>query len=316
MNNKLAIVIPAYKSTYFEKTLQSIASQTNKNFVLYIGNDAGDNYINIIVSKYTNKLKIVYKKFEYNIGRESLIKQWNRCVEMVGDEKYVWFFSDDDIMDINCVQLFYDELSRSKCAFNLYRFNTNIIDESDNVIVDNVIHPLIENSNEFALMRFKFERISAACEFIFDINEYKKINGFVEFPLGWCSDDATWISIASETGIKTIDGGKVSWRQSKFNISNRINTQKEKKRALKYFLLWYFNQPYLIKNNLVKNVQKHWIYEHYHHYLNEHNIFEWINLTLFLMKLHNDSLFSNIIYLIKYFRNDARQILKLKLAKR
>jgi glycosyltransferase involved in cell wall biosynthesis len=37
---KLTIVIPYYKSTLFEKTLQSLANQTNKIFTVYIGDDA------------------------------------------------------------------------------------------------------------------------------------------------------------------------------------------------------------------------------------------------------------------------------------
>jgi hypothetical protein len=37
----LAIVIPYYKRTFFEETLQSLAKQTDKRFVVYVGDDAG-----------------------------------------------------------------------------------------------------------------------------------------------------------------------------------------------------------------------------------------------------------------------------------
>ena len=36
----LAIVIPYYKLTFFEATLQSLADQTDKRFMVYIGDDA------------------------------------------------------------------------------------------------------------------------------------------------------------------------------------------------------------------------------------------------------------------------------------
>ena len=39
---KLAIVIPAYKAAFFERTLESIALQTDQRFRVYIGDDASD----------------------------------------------------------------------------------------------------------------------------------------------------------------------------------------------------------------------------------------------------------------------------------
>ena len=36
----LAIVIPYYKIAFFEETLKSLANQTNKQFIVYIGDDA------------------------------------------------------------------------------------------------------------------------------------------------------------------------------------------------------------------------------------------------------------------------------------
>ena len=36
----LAIVIPYFKLTFFEETLQSLANQTDQRFKVYIGDDA------------------------------------------------------------------------------------------------------------------------------------------------------------------------------------------------------------------------------------------------------------------------------------
>lgn len=54
---KLAIVIPYYKIDYFEETIKSVAQQTDRNFMLYIGNDKSpDNPLPVIEisSKKTN----------------------------------------------------------------------------------------------------------------------------------------------------------------------------------------------------------------------------------------------------------------------
>ena len=41
--NNLAIVIPAYKSTFLPAALDSIAAQTCQDFTLYIGDDCSPN---------------------------------------------------------------------------------------------------------------------------------------------------------------------------------------------------------------------------------------------------------------------------------
>lgn len=59
MNNqiiKLAIVIPFFKLDYFEKTLESLANQTNKNFNLYIGDDFSPETPLKLLEKYKDKI--------------------------------------------------------------------------------------------------------------------------------------------------------------------------------------------------------------------------------------------------------------------
>jgi glycosyltransferase involved in cell wall biosynthesis len=312
MKNKLAIVIPAYKSNYFDKTLQSIANQTNKNFVLYIGNDAGDRELQNIVIKYEDQVKIVYKEFRNNLGKESLVKQWNRCVDLVKEEKFVWFFSDDDIMEPNCVDKFYEELAQTKELYDVYRFNTRSIGPTDEIIFENHEHPEIETSNEFARMRLIGERLSAACEYIFKLNAFREIGGFIDFPKAWCSDDATWIKLASLTGIKKIHGAKVNWRTSNESISGSKDYKKSKIIALRSFLVWSLAQSYLLIDKKFKKKQKYWIYDHYIQYLNNVKLIDWICLLINLSKLHKDSLARNLFYLIVFIKNYRFHSIKLK----
>src|ERR1035437_3960780 len=106
--SKLAIVIPAYKRMFFNEALSSIAKQTNKNFTLYIGDDCSPCNLYNIVEKYEKSIPIVYRHFDENIGRKDLVVQWERCIDLVGDEEWIWLFSDDDIMDPTCVENFYN----------------------------------------------------------------------------------------------------------------------------------------------------------------------------------------------------------------
>lgn len=104
---KLAIVIPAYKKLFLTKALDSICNQTNKDFHVYIGDDASPDDLYDIVSKYQKVVDINYHRFSTNVGGENLVGQWHRCINLTNGEKYIWLFSDDDIMAENCVAEFY-----------------------------------------------------------------------------------------------------------------------------------------------------------------------------------------------------------------
>lgn len=60
---QLTIIIPAYKSTFLRETLDSFVRQTNKNFTIYLGDDASPYNIKEIVDDYTDKLSIFYHRF-------------------------------------------------------------------------------------------------------------------------------------------------------------------------------------------------------------------------------------------------------------
>ena len=114
LKNNLAILIPAFKTRFFRETLNSIANQTCKNFTLYVGDDCSPENIEEITFEYSNVINIKYIKFPNNIGAKHLVNQWNRCLNLVNDEEWIWLFSDDDIMDKDCVKSFYFSLENSK----------------------------------------------------------------------------------------------------------------------------------------------------------------------------------------------------------
>ena len=55
----LAIIVPYYKLTFFDETLQSLASQTIKLFKVYIGDYASTENPVELLDKYKGKLDFV-----------------------------------------------------------------------------------------------------------------------------------------------------------------------------------------------------------------------------------------------------------------
>jgi glycosyltransferase involved in cell wall biosynthesis len=249
MKKDLAIVIPAYKESFLSEALDSVACQSNPNFTLYVGDDTGTGQLKDIVQKYAVKLDLVYKAFPENIGTADLASHWERCIELTADEKYIWLFSDDDIMPADAVERFYNCV-KLHSGHDLYRFNI-LQTAGDMIPVSSVTaHPEIEASYDFLIRRLKGVTLSAACEYIFSREIFKKYGGLVHFPLAWCTDDASWYLFGKERGIVTIPGEPVLWRISGKNITSSPRLSGKKYCATLKFFLW------LDKDQNIKGIRK------------------------------------------------------------
>ena len=216
---RLAIVIPAYKSIFFDRALLSIANQTNKEFTLYIGDDCSPGNLYDIVKKFENRIPIVYKYFNENLGGSNLVSHWERCIDLAKDEEWIWLFSDDDIMDPDCVENFYYTLNKNP-GFDLYHFNVTKIDNNDNIIDNFHPFPVSLSSEEFLVRKLQPGYFSTVVEYVFRKSHFISSGRFQNFDMAWCSDDATWIKMARAKGIRNIEHSKVYWRTSQFNISS------------------------------------------------------------------------------------------------
>ena len=236
--NKLAIIIPAYKSTFLRETLESIANQTDKCFTLYIGDDCSPHDLKSIVDEFQNRINIVYHRFEENLGGKDLVAHWNRCVDLTQDEPYIWLFSDDDVMSSTCVSDFYDTL-KSENKSDVYRFNVSIIDNKGNVI-KKVTYPREITAKDLYIQKIKGKLECFVVEYIFSRTSYERCGGFVNFDLAWGSDLASWVLFGEKKGILTMKSPGISWRSSGENISTDYNiaTLKRKISALVECLKW------------------------------------------------------------------------------
>ena len=227
MNNRntLAIIIPAYKSKFLSEALDSIAAQTCKNFTLYIGDDCSPNNIKEIVEQYNDKINIVYQRFNSNLGSKDLVAQWERCIDMVQDEEWIWLFSDDDVMDLNCVEEFYKTIKNNPNN-GLIHFNVNRLNNSTNTIDELPLFPKKCSTRYYIDEKLKGHLISFVIEFVIRKDIFYAQGRFQNFDLAWGSDFISWIKFSNVTnGIITCNNAKVQWRKSDENISpNKENS--------------------------------------------------------------------------------------------
>lgn len=301
---KLAVIIPAYKHEFFDKALQSLANQTNKSFNIYIGDDCSPFDLKSIVDKHTNQLNISYTRFTNNIGAKNLVHQWNRCVKLTKTERWLWLFSDDDIADANCVEVFFKTVEADNKQFDVYRFDTRVIDKDDRLIGNNPESPFVERSFDMALEILKFNRGNSMPDHIFSREVYEQFNGFVYTEYAQGADWATSILFSSIKGICTMNGAKVSWRLSDQNISGQASKKNEMLRGYLQFLIWtdknFYNLKYkntgcykILQTNinlsLVQVIHRHYkklsLYmfkEIFDYYKNKHTTINSFLLSLFL----------------------------------
>lgn len=94
----LAIVIPYYKIPFFEETLRSLANQTDKRFTVYIGDDASPDDPTELLQQFSDQFSWQYHRFETNMGGTSLVRQWDRCTDLINDEEWLMILGDDDVL--------------------------------------------------------------------------------------------------------------------------------------------------------------------------------------------------------------------------
>lgn len=241
MENKIAVIIPAYKDTYLLNTLISINNQTDKKFNLYICNDSSPYNIEKVLAdfKKINKIHFEYIKFENNLGGSDLIQHWNRCINQIKNEEWIWLFSDDDLMEDNCIRALNHQINLG-IKEDVIHFNINIIDNQDKLIRKTNAYPDHLSSADFFKKLYSWKIEARMPEFVLRRSTFEEKKGFVNFDLAWRSDNATIIKLAHPNGIKSIDTSRINWRYSNENISgiNNLSMIRRKQDSTIKFFNW------------------------------------------------------------------------------
>lgn len=223
----LAIIIPYYKLTFFEETLQSLVSQSDKRFKVYIGDDTSPENPSVLLEKYQGKFDFVYHRFDKNRGGISLTQQWERCIALSSAEEWMMILGDDDVLGENVVEQFYLHLPEFHSKANVIRFASQLIYESEKTKSKIYTHPVWETATEAFYRKFKRIAMSSLSEYVFSRKAYEKY-GFYDYPLAWNSDDRAWLDFSDGQPIYSINESVIYPRMSNFNITGRGDNWKLK----------------------------------------------------------------------------------------
>ncbi|MEO7975761.1 glycosyltransferase family 2 protein [Flavobacterium sp.] len=289
----LAIVIPYYKSCFFKETLDSLLNQTNQQFKVYIGDDASPENPDNLLDDFKGLLNFEYHRFENNLGSQSLVSQWKRCINLIRDEDWIMILGDDDVLEENVVEAFYnnlDEIEQEKV--DVIRFATRIIDVNGQYISDIYFHPKLEKAVDAFWRKFMGKTRSSLSEYIVKRKSLFKF-GFREYPLAWHSDDMAWLEFSDFKRIYTINSAKLYIRLSEKSISGNKDNNYQKKTASKLFYYTISDKyiSYFSKTQRIKIIARV-----------ERDYFESKSFFMFLKIFKWHILKTDLLNLAKFFR--------------
>ena len=243
----LAIVIPYYKLTFFRETLQSLSEQTDKRFKVYIGDDASPENPSFLLAEYADTFDFEYKRFENNLGSESLVKQWERCIEMIGDEEWIMILGDDDYISSSLVKSWYANHEEFRDNTEVVRFTSVLVNEQGERIFQVYPNPKWESAEKSFLRKIRKQSRSSLSEYVFSKKTLQR-NGFIDYPLAWHSDDKAWFDFSEDKPIYSVESD-VFIRLSSINISGKKDNLDLKDKADFLFLKDLLQSKYLKKNS-------------------------------------------------------------------
>lgn len=219
----LAIIIPFFKIAFFEDTLLSLENQTNKNFKVYIGDDASPEDCTQLLDSFKSKFDFLYYRFEENVGGGNLVEQWNRCIGLSEQEEWLMILGDDDVLGPNVVDDFYKNINDiNQCNVNVVRFSTQCIDEKGRFVSRVFTNQKKSKSSRLFISKLNGKSRSSLSEHIFRRSVYTKI-GFRNYKMAWHSDDMAWLEFSDFGDIFCIDSEKIFIRISNLSITGSDN---------------------------------------------------------------------------------------------
>lgn len=222
MSVKFSVLIPAYKSKFLKKCIESILSQSFCDFEIVILNDASPENVKEIVCEYDDP-RIKYFENSTNIGAIDVVDNWNKCLTYASGD-FVICMGDDDELFVDCLET-YNNLIIKYPLIDIFHANTILINEEDNLIDIQEARPEYESVYSLMWHRWVKNRIQFIGDFLYRKDSLQRKGGFYKLPFAWASDDITAYVVAKENGI--VNGSKpmFKYRVNRYSITNTGNIE-------------------------------------------------------------------------------------------
>lgn len=214
-----SIVIPAYKSQFLGEAIESVLSQTDKDFELIIVNDHSPEDLDKIIKEYSDK-RIRYYVNSQNCGAINVVDNWNICLNYAVGQYLICMGDDDKLLP--CCLSEYRKIISIYPNLAVYHGWTEIINEKSEVFMMQEGRPIFEDLFSSMYSRWK-GRLSFIGDYLFHIETLKNDGGFYFLPLGWGSDDLSAFIATSHAGIANTQIPVFQYRINSLTLSSNGN---------------------------------------------------------------------------------------------
>lgn len=221
--------MPAYKSHFLKEAVESILSQSYKDFMLIVSDDCSPEPIYHIIEPFLTDDRILYRRNSHNFGAERLTEHWNMLLSMCSSE-YVIFPGDDDVYESHFLQAI-DLLTLSYPKIDCFRSRSQRIDSTGACFETEISFPQIQTQQDFLADFYSPGLIHCVGNNVFKRSSLLESGGFYPFPLAWFSDDVA-VMLLSEKGIATTPEIHFSFRRSEMSISGNDGEYSIKRKIL------------------------------------------------------------------------------------
>ena len=275
ISDLVSIAIPAYKAEFLKEAIGSVLNQTYSNFELIIVNDKSPEDIDSIVHSF-NDSRIRYYKNEKNLGKESIVLNWNKCLSYAKGEFFV-LLCDDDIMDPNFVEKMI-QLTLKYPLYNVYKSRTKIINSINNTIIgESAQWPEYESFKDLLDNMILGIRKHTISEFLYRTNHIKKLNGYTIYPVGYYADGASLLNFCNGKGIITSSECLITFIKSEHNISTNSKYNIEKVKAALIYFDW-IKKTFMLSKAQIEILNNQQDFDLYNFYIHSSNIIDAIHI--------------------------------------
>jgi len=181
-NEKVSIIIPTYnRTTYLNKAIDSVLSQTYHNIELIIIDDSSSDKVEKLCSSYGDKVKYFHRT-----KKSGIASAINFALQNMKGDWYKWM-SDDDVLPKNAIEKFINHAKNSNGQI-LYP-HLEYIDRNDEVVGTRIQQSFLDKY-QFAALFWRHQIVISASLFIhkscFDIVGLFENNYETAFDYKWC----------------------------------------------------------------------------------------------------------------------------------
>lgn len=240
----VSIGIPAYKSRYLSRAIDSVLGQTYQNLEVIIVNDCSPQNVNDVVAQYNDE-RIRYFVNEHNVGAEDPGNNWNICLKYA-QGTFFCLLCDDDIYEPTFVEEMI-ALSEKYPTCNVFHSNVKVVNLQNKIMQQFPKFPQWESCADYIKNRSRGLRKQTISEWMFRRTHIVNIGGYTNLPLAWGADYLSIMRFAVKGGIASTDKMLVTFRRSDENITMTFVGNSEKK--MQALFIYQIELKKLIKEN-------------------------------------------------------------------